>query len=89
LTEFNGISISDVQADSKELVRVEATAEKPLDGLTLSNISGTCTKGLLIRNATNVVLKNINLTGISGPTLLTENVQGTGLDGAAPAPPLK
>ena len=89
LTEFTGISISDVQADSQELVRVEATPKKPLNGLTLSNISGTCTKGLLIRNATNVVLKNIHLTGISGPTLLTENVQGTGLDGAAPAPPLK
>ena len=84
LTDFSGISISDVQANSKSLVRVEATPEKPLDGLTLTNITGTCAQGLLIRNAKNVVLKDIKLDGIKGPPLITENVQGSGLDGAAP-----
>ena len=84
LTDFSGIIISDVQANSKSLVRVEATPEKPLDGLTLTNITGTCAQGLLIRNAKNVVLKDIKLDGIKGPPLITENVQGSGLDGAAP-----
>lgn len=87
LTNFSGIAISDVQANSKSLVRVEATPEKPLDGLTLTNITGTCVQGFLIRNAKNVTLKGIKLDGITGPPLYTENVQGAGLDGAAPYVP--
>jgi len=84
LTDFSGVTISDVQANSKSLVRVEATPEKPLDGLTLTNITGACTQGFLIRNAKNVALKNIKLDGVTGPALVTENVQGSGLDGAVP-----
>jgi polygalacturonase len=84
LTSFSGIAISDVQANSKNLVRVEATPERPLDGLTLTNITGTCAQGFVIRNAKNVALKDIKLDGLAGPALYTENVQGTGLDGATP-----
>jgi polygalacturonase len=85
LTNFSGIVISDVKAaGSKYLVRVEATPERPLDGLSLSNITGTCQQGFVIRNAKNVVLKDIKLDGIAGAPLYTENVQGSGLDGAVP-----
>ncbi len=87
LTTFGGIVISDVQANAKVLVTVGAMPEKPLDGLTLTNITGTCTQGILIQNAKNVVLKGIKLEGIVGPRLLTQNVQGTGLDGAVPYAP--
>jgi len=87
LTNFSGVVISDVQANSKSLVRVEATPERPLDGLTLSNIRGTCTQGFVIRNAKNVTLADIKLDGLKGPALYTENVQGTGLDGATPYTP--
>jgi hypothetical protein len=31
-----------------------------------------------------VTLKNIKLDGVTGPALYTENVQGTGLEGAVP-----
>jgi polygalacturonase len=88
LTSFSGIAISDVRANSESLVKIEATPEKPLDGLSLIGVKGTCAQGFLIRNARNVVLKDIQLTGIAGPRLYTENVQGTGLDGAAPASPV-
>jgi hypothetical protein len=53
----------------------------------LTNITGTCAQGFLIRNAKNVTLKGIKLDGITGPPLYTENVQGSGLDGAAPYVP--
>ncbi|HEY1922024.1 MAG TPA: glycosyl hydrolase, partial [Tepidisphaeraceae bacterium] len=60
---------------------------KPVDGLTLSNISGSCKRGILLANAINVNLANLNLTGYSGPFLRTRNVTGVGLDDAVPLPP--
>jgi polygalacturonase len=87
LTSFSGIEISNVRANSKSLVRVEATPEKPLDGLTLDDIRGSCEQGFVIRNARNVVLKDIKLSGIQGPPIYTENAQGAGLDEAAPHSP--
>jgi polygalacturonase len=87
LTTFSRFAISDVEARAKTLVRVEATPVKPLDGLTLSDITGFCAQGFIIRNATNVVLNDIKLQGMTGPRLYTENVHGVGLDGAAPYTP--
>jgi polygalacturonase len=84
LTAVSGISVSDVQANAKELVKVEATREMPIDGLTLANITGTSGRGFIILNAKNVVLKDIKLAGMKKGALFTQNVQGTGLDGAAP-----
>jgi polygalacturonase len=63
---------------------------KPLDGFSLSNVSGTCGKGILLANIKNAVLRGIDVRGFSGPLLSTSNVSGTGLDGAvalAPAVP--
>jgi len=87
LTTFSGFAISGVQAKSASLVRVEATPQRPIDGLTLSDIHGWCPAGFVIRNAKNVALSNIKLDGLTGPPLHTENVQGTGLDGAVPFVP--
>jgi polygalacturonase len=61
--------------------------ERPLDGLSISNVTGTCSTGISLANMTNVNLAAINVTGFHGPLLTTNNVQGTGLDAAvAPAP---
>ena len=84
LTTLGGISVSDVQADATSLVRIEATPERPVDGLTLENITGTCEQGFILRNVKNAVLKEINLNGLHSAPYFTENVQGTGLDGAVP-----
>jgi hypothetical protein len=59
-------------------------AAKPVDGLTLSNISGKSRRGILLANAVNVALSDITVTGTSGAFLQTRNVTGTGLDGAEP-----
>jgi polygalacturonase len=55
---------------------------KPLDGLTLTNITGTCKKGIQLAYVKNVHLSGIKVTGFDGPLLATANVTGTGLAGA-------
>jgi polygalacturonase len=56
--------------------------EKPLDGFSLTNITGSCAKGIYLANVRNAVIKNINVTGFQGPLLNINNVTGTGLNGA-------
>jgi len=57
--------------------------EKPLDGLTLTDITGTAAKGMTLRNITHAELSGINVTGMTGAPLAIDNVTGTGLEGAA------
>lgn len=80
---FTNIRVQDVpvlvQAD-------EIHPAKPLSGLTLTNISGTCGKGISLANVHNAVLKNITVTGFTGPLLSTYATTGTGLTGATPLP---
>jgi len=64
---------------------LEIPAEKPLDGLVLENISGTCKKGIEIANARRVVIRNVTVTGFEGPMVSILNVTGKGLEGAAAA----
>ncbi len=82
---FNNIRVTDVP------VLVQATEihpDKPLDGLTLSNITGTCGKGISLVNVKHAVLRHIDVTGFTGPLLSTYNVTGTGIEKAeALAPP--
>lgn len=57
--------------------------DKPLDGLTLRDVTGTSGKGISLANITNVVLENIDVNVFSGPKLSIDNVTGRGLDNAA------
>jgi len=54
--------------------------ERPVDGLTLTDIKGTCTHGLTLANMTNVVFSEINVTGYEVPLVTSTNVHGTGLE---------
>jgi polygalacturonase len=60
----------------------ELTPDKPLEGLVLDNISGTCAKGIFIANAKGVVVNQVTVTGFEGKLLNTYNVTGKGLEGA-------
>jgi polygalacturonase len=62
---------------------------KPLDGLTLVNITGTCGKGIQLANITHADIRDIKVTGFTGPLLSTYNVTGKGLAGAVPLPEAK
>ncbi|HAO79490.1 MAG TPA: glycoside hydrolase, partial [Verrucomicrobia subdivision 3 bacterium] len=82
-----------VQNISFKNVRVQEVAElvagknipaaRPLDGFTLTDISGTCARAISLANMTNVKLSGIHVTGFSGPLITTENVKGVGLDDSA------
>ncbi|HEX4156221.1 MAG TPA: glycoside hydrolase family 28 protein [Acidobacteriaceae bacterium] len=59
---------------------------KPLDGLWLTDISGTCGEGIDLANVRHAVLRNIHVTGYSGALLNTYDVSGVGLAGEKPLP---
>lgn len=62
---------------------------KPLEGFSLTNVTGTCTKGIFLANIHRAQLSGIHVTGYSGPLLNTWQVTGTGLTGAVPLDPPK
>jgi polygalacturonase len=57
--------------------------DKPLDGLVIEEISGSCTKGIELANIKNASLKKIDVTVGSGPLITVSNVTGRGLEKAA------
>jgi len=57
--------------------------DKPLDGFSLSNVTGTCAKGVLLADVRNADLRKIEVTGYSGPLISIHDVSGRGLEGAA------
>jgi hypothetical protein len=57
--------------------------DKPLDGFSLVNVAGTCTKGIYLANVRNAVIRDIKVTGVAGPLINTHNVSGRGLAGAS------
>jgi polygalacturonase len=59
---------------------VKISPAKPLQGLSLHNITGTCTNAIALANITNASLKRISVTGFQGSLLTHTNVHGTGLN---------
>jgi polygalacturonase len=61
---------------------VDGTAihpNKPLDGFSLTNVTGTCAKGIMLANMKNAVIRDIKVTGVTGPLIGIHNVTGKGL----------
>ena len=52
---------------------------RPVDGFTLTDITGNCARGISLVNMTNVNLSGIRVTNYTGKLLALENVTGTGL----------
>ena len=76
---FERIRVTDVP------ILVEAMGihpDKPLDGFTLRDITGTCGHGITLANMRNVELAGIGVDVFSGPKVAVANVQGAGLAGA-------
>ena len=64
-----------------DAARIDAT--KPLDGFSLTDVTGTCAKGMYLANTRHAVIRGIEVTGVSGALLNIDNVTGSGLHGAA------
>jgi polygalacturonase len=62
---------------------------KPLDGFSLTNVTGNCAKGVALANIRNAVIRDVNVTGVSGPLVGVNNATGSGLEGAAAIDPPK
>jgi polygalacturonase len=62
---------------------------KPLDGFALVNVTGTCAKGISLANIKSADVRNIQVTGYTGPLIGINNVSGNGLEGAAQIDPPK
>lgn len=82
------LSFSNIRLkDAAVLVECTLVApEKPVEGLTLTHVTGTTAKGIALQHVKNAVLSDIHVTGLSGPLLSTNDVTGTGLEGAIPLP---
>jgi len=79
-------SFTNVRVTCTTLVDItKISTEKPLDGLTLKNITGTSTKGITLANITGAKLSGIKVTGMPGAMVTVDNVTGTGLDDASAA----
>jgi polygalacturonase len=88
---LRNVSISHVRVVDCPVL-VDATAihpARPLDGFTLTDVTGTCRKGIALANMRNVTVRDVKVTGVDGPMLALNNVTGKGLDGASPLPPTK
>ena len=53
--------------------------EKPVEGLELRSVTGTCAAGMTLAHMTGVELSDIRVTGFTGPRLRTDQVSGRGL----------
>ncbi len=84
IPEFRNFRFSNIRVtDVPVLVQAaEIHPRKPLVGLTLMNISGTCKAGITLANMKNVVLRGVKVSGFDGPFLSIANVTGVGLEGA-------
>lgn len=88
---IRGFHFSNVRATDVPVL-VQATSilpSMPLQGFSLTNVSGTCGKGIFLANITHAELRNIKVTGFSGALVNAYNVTGTGLRGAASLEPTK
>jgi len=78
----HNISFHDIKVNNVgQLVNAQdIPRERPVDGLSLENISGTCEKGVSLAHITDVKLAGINVTGFQGPLVTTNSVRNAGLE---------
>ena len=81
-TRVSNVRFSNVLVENvSDLVLAQnIPAAMPLDGLSISNIMGTCGRALRLANMTNVSLAAIKVTGYRGAFVTQTNVQGSGLE---------
>jgi polygalacturonase len=78
---FSNVRLKDVTTMAEA---IKVAPENPIRGLSLSNITGTCQKGLSLKNIRDAALRAIRVTGFAGPLLAIENTMGSGLEGSVP-----
>jgi hypothetical protein len=79
-----GLRFSNVRLKDAEVIAevTQIAPEKPVEGLSLIDISGTAARGITLQHVRNAVLRNLRVTGVSGPLLSASDATGEGLEGA-------
>ncbi|PTY00537.1 glycoside hydrolase family 28 protein [Opitutus sp. ER46] len=78
--EARNLRFSRVRMHGKALVQAtETLANKPILGLSLTSVTGTCESGIVLANVRDVELRDLRVTGFTGPLIKAENVTGKGL----------
>jgi polygalacturonase len=75
--QVKNVSFSDVKVSNVQTLVAgsNVSAERPIDGLTFSNIAGTCNRGVTLANVLNAKFDGINVTGFTSALFRTNNVQ--------------
>lgn len=70
--------------DCQQLVdALRVHPEKPMDGFALIDVTGDCKNGISLANTRKAEIRNVKVSGLTGPLLAIYNVSGKGLAGAA------
>ena len=81
LTQARSLSFSNVIVNVSTLLDAHLLSpDQPLDGLSLSNVSGTCRRAINLANVRDATLRDIHVTGYNGSFLTLTNATGAGLD---------
>lgn len=56
--------------------------DKPLQGFSLTDVSGTCLKGISLAHVRQAEIRDLRVTGYTGPLIQIDDVTGTGLSTA-------
>jgi polygalacturonase len=69
---FNHVTVNNVQT---LVLGTNIPPARPLDGFTLTDINGKCSRGIILTNVLNAKFDAINVTGFQGELFVTNNVQ--------------
>jgi polygalacturonase len=80
-TPAKQIAFSNVKVNVTTLLDEHLVSpQKPLDGLTVTDVVGMCRRAINLANITNATLRDIHVTGFTGAFLTKANASGPGLD---------
>jgi polygalacturonase len=72
------LKFDDVKVDCDTLIDAHLISPiKPVDGLSISNVTGVCKKGITLANITHANLHDIHVSGYAGQFLTTDHVNFT------------
>ena len=81
LTQAGRLSFSNVKVNVQTLLDAHLISpDKPLDGLSIMDVTGACRRAISLANLRNASLRDIHVTGYAGPFLTLANATGAGLD---------
>jgi len=85
LPKINNIHIDDIKISggkTKYLIKINGLLEKPLENVTISNVTAKSEKGIVLGNARQINLKNIQFSANKKPYFQLTNVQELNLENA-------